>query len=465
MRDLYIALVYLSFLVMGVTAPFVCVVGYAWVDAFYPQLVSGLVAMLPASLVMAVAALGLYMLTDRRSPPAVTAHMVLTLALAVWVTITLNWAEVPDLAWAKWNWAFKTVIFSAFLPFALRTRVQIEAFLQVFLLAAAFHMMPVAVKTFLSGSAYGRGLGVVSNEIGLAESSMLAAASSALIPVMLYFRKHSVLIPKSPLRNLGYLGMIPVAVMAAIGTYARTALVGFAVVGAFVWWQSRRKILTGACIGVLALGFSFVASKSWEERISTTTDYNEESSALGRILVWQWTLGYVATHPLGGGFDAYRISRIEVPTENGQPPFIAMGKAYHNMYIEVLGDHGFPGLIIFASIQLIALNYLRSVIRRTRGKEYLAWLHDLARTLLVSLLTMMACGCFIGIAFQPIVWYLMTLPLCLHQYLRRVEALEKPRVPLPFEQGFAAAGGAGGRAPGRAPGRTLAPVPIRPLMR
>jgi hypothetical protein len=47
----------------------------------------------------------------------------------------------------------------------------------------------------------------------------------------------------------------------------------------------------------------------------------------------------------------------------------------------------------------------------------------------------------------------MTLPLCLHQYLRRVEALEKEPVKLPF----------GRNAP--VPARGLTPVPVRPLMR
>ena len=39
-------------------------------------------------------------------------------------------------------------------------------------------------------------------------------------------------------------------------------------------------------------------------------------------------------------------------------------------------------------------------------------------------MTVMACGCFIGIAYQAFVWYLIALPVCLYAYMIRVELLE-----------------------------------------
>jgi hypothetical protein len=44
---------------------------------------------------------------------------------------------------------------------------------------------------------------------------------------------------------------------------------------------------------------------------------------------------------------------------------------------------------------------------------------------MTSLLTIVACGCFIGIGYQATVWYLITLPVCLNTYLNRVEELER----------------------------------------
>ncbi len=72
----------------------------------------------------------------------------------------------------------------------------------------------------------------------------------------------------------------------------------------------------------------------------------------------------------------------------------------------------------------LSLSYMWRVMRRTRGKPYLLWVHDLAGALMTSLLTIIACGCFIGIAYQAMVWYLITLPVCLYGYVGRVEQLE-----------------------------------------
>jgi putative inorganic carbon (hco3(-)) transporter len=423
--DIYIAMVYAAFMIMGLTTPFAFTLGYLWVDTAYPQFISTVVNLVPSSLIMGSGAIVGYLVLDRRYPPRLSAHTVLTLLFAGWCTLSILWAEMPDQAWFKWDWAFKTIVFSAFLTFVLRSRVQIEAGIQVLLFAAAMHMIAVGGKTLLSGSGYGRHLDIIDSDAGLFESSYLASVSVALIPVILFLRKHSILIPKSRLRDLGYLGLLAVAIFSAMGTYARTALVGFLVVGVFLWLQSRRKILFTVCAGVLALGVLARTADTWSERIETTTDYQSESSALGRILVWEWTIKYALQNPLGGGFQSFLIDRIEYPGANGQPSLVVYGKAFHNMFIEVLGEQGFPGLGMYGAIMLLSLSYLWRVRRRTKGRPNLEWAHDLSAALITSLLTIMACGCFIGIAFQAVVWYLIAFPVCLYAYLQRVEQLER----------------------------------------
>ena len=223
---------------------------------------SPLLGQIPTSMIMAIAAIGGYVALDRRSPPRFSFHTFLTLIFAGWCTLSITWAELPDDAWVKWDWAFKVLMFAAFLPLVLRSRVQIEAFLQVFLFAASVHMLAPGIKTMLSGSGYGRQLGVLVTNAGagLTESSYLSAAAIAFIPIILFLRKHSILVPKSKLWNYGCLGLVVVAVFAAISTYARTALVGFLVVGVFLWIQSRQKVLFAVC--AIALGTGALAMTS-----------------------------------------------------------------------------------------------------------------------------------------------------------------------------------------------------------
>lgn len=421
-RSLYLTLVYAAFLILGLSAPFVFSLGYVWVDTFVPQSVAyAILPQIPVSLIMGAAAFGGYLLLDTRSPPPLSMFTVLMLALAVWVTLsTAFWAVVPDPAWTKWNWAFKTLVFSAFLPFVFRSRVQIEAFLQIYLFALVVNFMPVGIKTLISGGGYGRTLTVGTSDSGITETSTLAGVSMMLIPLIFYLKANTRILRDFPFKDWLYTGLAVAALAAAVGTYARTALVGMAVVAVGMWLRTRRKFVFGLMIFVAAAGVMLFTSDAWNKRISTIEDYQQEDSALGRILVWKWTLGYVADHPLGGGFETFRIDRIEFPATGTNPePLVVIGKAFHSVYFEMLGEQGWVGLGIFGTLIAGALLVQHRVARRTRNIPEMAWCRELAFALQVSLLTLLACGAFIGIAFQPMIYYMLAITTCLGNYVRR----------------------------------------------
>ena len=335
---------------------------------------------------------------------------------------TIFFAVAPVSAWEKWDWAFKTIMFSAFIPLVFRSKIQIEAFLAIYIFAAAVHIVPVGLKTIISGGGYGRELGVVGGNSLFSEGSTLAAVSLTLIPITLYLRKHSQLLPRWKVVQLGYIALIVVMLAAAIGTYARTGLVGIVVLIAALWLRSDRKIL-GAFVGAaVALGVMAFTSTAWNERISTITDYQSEDSAMGRILVWQWTLQFVATHPAGGGFNSYLVNELRFPPNAYNPEGVVVrGKAFHSIYFEILGEHGWPGIILFAGLILTSLISLQVVVRRSRLMPELSACRDLAFALQVSLVVMLVCGLFIGVAFQPMLYYLFALSACVSHHAQRVQ--------------------------------------------
>ncbi|HYZ22787.1 MAG TPA: putative O-glycosylation ligase, exosortase A system-associated [Rhodopila sp.] len=418
-RSLLLTFGYLSFFAAGFNAPFALTLGYVWVDGANPQALSygsGLLPMLPISMIIGACAIGFYVLMDRRYPPPFNLGIGIIVLFAVWATIVTCFAEVPAQAWIKWNVAIKTLLFSAFLPFVIRSRIQIEAFLLIFVLSTAVFFMPVGAKTMISGGGYGRTLAVVSENTGLAEGATLATVSLLLLPVMAWLTSHSLLLaPRSP-RKLGFAVLGLLAVAASIGTYERTALIGLGTVGTMMWLRSRRKLLSGFVMLLILAGIVATASSSWVERISTVKSYDQESSALGRILVWRWTMDYVAQHPLGGGFNVFYINHIIFP--DGQEVF---GKAFHSIYFEVLGELGIPGILMFGGLLLWTLFGLQRVAKQTRERPGLGWIRDLAYALQAALLTLMTCGMFIGIAFQPFIYYIVAVSISLMAYVQRTE--------------------------------------------
>ena len=170
-RSLYILLIYVAILGIGAGAPFLLTLGYVWVDIFRPQDVAwSLLQDKPVAAIMGAAAIGSYLFFDRQSPPRLTAMTVIIVVFALWVTATTYSAIAnPLVAWWKWDWAFKTIVFTALLGSVLWTvrpaRVE-RAPLVVMLglvtaglplaLAATTGSLPVRVGLFaLSGVADG----------------------------------------------------------------------------------------------------------------------------------------------------------------------------------------------------------------------------------------------------------------------------------------------------------------------
>ncbi len=447
LRSLFLTLVYLSFICLGVAAPFVLTLGYVWVDTFQPQAVAYIILnQIPVALIMGVAALASYFLMDRRSPPNITLPTVLTVTMGVWVTVTMLWAEVPAQGWIKWDWAFKTIMFSAFVPLVIRSRTQIEAFAQTYVFSLAANFVPFGLKVMISGGGYGRNLGLENGNSNLAEGGHLSTACLMAIPVALFLGRNTQLLPRSRWVMLGYVGLAGLALLTALGTYERSALVGLVALGLYMFMRSRNKLLFGLCLAGVGLAVVYASSSAWTSRIDTVAHPMEEDSALTRILIWKWTLGYIATHPWGGGFMVWLMSRIEYPSG-----LVVFGRAFHSIYFEVLGEQGVVGLALFLGLACWAFVTLRSLARQTRDIPHLAWCADMSNALQSGLAVMLTAGAFVGIGFQPEFWYFIAMSVSLREYVRRV--VQQRPAPLGWRARLStaeAAPGAGAAAAGAA---------------
>jgi probable O-glycosylation ligase (exosortase A-associated) len=419
--------VYVAFLGLGSTAPFVATLGYVWVDTFQPQTLSTLILdQIPVSMVMGVFALGMYAASDRRSPPRFNIGTMLQLAMGSWVTIGLVWAEVPPAAFEKWNWAFKTIMFAAFVPYVIRSRVQIEAFAQTYVFSLAANFVPFGLKTMISGGGYGTNLGLQQGNAGLAEGGLLSTVCLMVVPLAVYLSNNSVLMPRTKLVTFAYWAVCGLAITTAIGTYERSALVGLVVLGIYMWLRSKHKFAFGLLIAIIAVFMLYSLSSKFTERISSLNNVEQESSAFVRILVWKWTLGYVTTHPLGGSFNAFLVNTIEVPATDTTPAMVEHGRAFHSIYFEVLGETGIPGMAMFLILAGITFVKLRRLSKQARAYPELQWVVALSDALQSGLAVFMTSGAFVGIAFQPMFWYFVSMSISLNAYMARIVKPHSP---------------------------------------
>ena len=168
---------------------------------------------------------------------------------------------------------------------------------------------------------------------------------------------------------------------------------------------------------------AYWTSDRWLDRVSSIADYESDTgSAVLRILVWKWTLEFVKSYPVGGGFHAYVVNQISLPGSASNPGgTIQFGRAFHSIYFEMLGEQGWPGLAMFLTIAVLALWNTVKVHRISKRNPDLEWCGALALAVRAGLAAFLSAGAFVGIAFQPMFWYFVAMTVCLRSYVWRYE--------------------------------------------
>jgi probable O-glycosylation ligase (exosortase A-associated) len=427
MQALFILGCWVSLVAFGCVAPFAMAIAYVWVDLFRPQDVAPALGQLfPFSMTTAVLTVGAYLVLDRRDPPRLGLLTAMLVVWAGWITLTTTWALFPTSAWWKWDWAFKTILFTALLPFVFRSRIQVEAALLVILCCIASNVLPFAFKSAIGGGGYDRAFGLIEVNGGWGgEGSTLGTYAFVCLPLVAYLQRHSLLAPARGWLRWVYLAAPGIAVIGAFGTFARAALIACLVWAALTWWQSRRKLMVAVMMVAAAAAVVPIMGDAWLARISTTLEPRQDESANTRLLVWAWTIDFANGHPAGGGFNAYLANRIEMRNEYGQE-IVQEGRAFHSIYFEVLGEHGWIGLAMFFGIFAVFFLDMRRIRLRVRDRPDLEWLGELARALSHSVVIFMTGAAFVGIAFYPLQYYLFALAVSASAALHRARVGPAP---------------------------------------
>lgn len=419
MRDLAFVFYLTALVALGFKRPFLFVLAYVYVTVVAPQRLSYyMLNSVPIALIVVGLAVAAWFVADDKKGLRVAPRQLLIVLLLVYCGLTTWNADVPDAAFDKWEWVWKSLAFAAFLPFTLRTRLRIESFILFMILSASAIIVTGGIKTILSGGGYGSLALMVSNNSGLYEGSTISTVAVAIVPLILWLVRHGTVFP-TDWRVKAYAGaLIFACLLIPVGTEARTGLVCIAVLAVLMLRDVRRRLLYLGLMGAAGLAALPLLPDTFTSRMETISTYQEDSSATTRLAVWKWTWDYVQENPLGGGFDAYRQNRIQVQTVStavaGDVQLVNQrfhedqARAYHSSYFEMLGEQGFPGLFLFLLIHGIGLFRMEVLRRRYRdAEESEAWISPLATALQHFQIVCLTGSLFLGIAFQPYIWLML----------------------------------------------------------
>jgi probable O-glycosylation ligase (exosortase A-associated) len=441
MHDLALVAFLAAILGVGFRRPFVFVLAYAYVDIVSPQRLSYfLLNRVPVSLICFCLAILAWMVVDDKRDTRIAPRqgIMLVLLLYCWTT-TVN-ADFPVEAAEKWSWVWKALIFAMFLPLTLRTKLRFESLALFMCLSAASIIIVGGIKTLASGGGYGMLNLMIDNNSGLYESSTIATVAITIIPIILYLMKHGTIFPPDWRVTLFCSALCFSCLLIPVGTQARTGLICIGVLGILMLRTVKRRMLYIGAIAVLGLITIPLLPESFTARMDTIKDYKADNSASTRIAVWKWTWEYVQDNPTGGGFNAFlqnsiRYDAVKTQTAGAQTESTSTlvedkARAYHSAYFEMLGEQGFPGLILWLLIHGIGVIRMEVLWRRYRKRavDDDQWIGHLAAALQNAHVIYMVGSLFVGIAFQPFVYMLLGMQIGLDTYSgrRRAAAIWQP---------------------------------------
>jgi len=430
----------------GFKRPFLFVLTYAYIDIVSPQrLTYVLLNSIPISLIAVALSVGGWLAVDDKKNIGFAPRQWLLLIMLGYCFYTTINADFPIDALGKWEWVWKALAFAIFLPLTLRTRLRIEALLLFMMLSAASIIIVGGIKTAAGGGGYGELNLMIDNNSGLYEGSTISTVAVCIIPIILWFTKYSTLFkPDWKVKTFCY-ALVFACCLIPIGTSTRTGLLCIVLLVLLKLRDVKKPLVyigLIAAMGIVAVPF---LPKAFTERMGTIQNHQADSSASTRVAVWNWTMEYVKTHPMGGGFEAYRQNKIsyEKVEAVGEGNNVTLkttiekdqARAYHSAYFEMLGEQGYFGLALWLVINLSGLfrmEVLRQRYKKAEGDE--AWIAPLASALQSGHVVYLLGAAFIAIAFQPFVYMLIGAQIGLDTYCARKRLaaawrpLRKPRL-------------------------------------
>lgn len=400
MRDIALALFIFGMLPYILVRPYVGLLVWSWLGYMNPhRLCYGFAVTFPwVQLVAAVTLLSLLLSKERKRIPWSTTSVLLVTFL-LWTGLTTFFAVVPASAWDQWQ-RFAKVLVMVFVTLVLvNSRERMHALVWMIAVSLGYYGFRGGIFTILGGGA--------SHVFGppasfIADNNALALALCMTLPLMRYLQLHSV----RKFVRIGLTAGMLLTGIAVLGTYSRGGLVALVIVCGALFLKSRGRlavVLIAVAVGFTAYHFM---PPQWTQRMGTLHDAQQTDSGETRIQSYKFAVNVALHRPLlGGGFNVYQSNSMW----QRYGPEGATPRAIHSIYFRVLGEQGFPGLILFLALLFVSWRTCSQVRKRTREIPEERWAFDLASMLQVSLVAFMVAGTFLPMSYFDLAYQIMAL--------------------------------------------------------
>lgn len=241
----------------------------------------------------------------------------------------------------------------------------------------------------------------VTNDAFLGDGNDLALSVNIVIPFCLFLLTES----KNARQRGFWLFALVVCLASVVLTKSRGGTIALACVGLYYWSKSERKVMTAGLAAVLGAVILVMAPPSYFDRMSQIAD-SQEGSAQARIQAWTAGTRMAMDNPLtgvGAGHfpleygTRYRVSELS-PAHNA-----------HSIYFMILGELGFPGVILLIAIIIRNLTANGRLAKQLGSDPSAGTERRLLWALNAGLIAYATGGAFLSAAYYPHMYVLAGL--------------------------------------------------------
>jgi probable O-glycosylation ligase (exosortase A-associated) len=157
----------------------------------------------------------------------------------------------------------------------------------------------------------------------------------------------------------------------------------------------------------------------WVDRMETIDNYEEDRSAMGRILAWRFAAELSTKRLIGGGFGTFTEKNYRAYAPDVAAEVDERGTKFqnsHSIYFGVLGQHGIPGLFLFVALGALTLQRSRRLekVAEQQGAKDLALLAAATR---IGLIGYAVTGAFANREYFDLYYHLVAIIVILDREL------------------------------------------------
>jgi probable O-glycosylation ligase (exosortase A-associated) len=289
----------------------------------------------------------------------------------------------------------------------ITNRKKLQLLIWTIVLSLGFYGIKGGVFSILTGAAH-RVYGPEGSFIY--DNNALGLALIMIMPLMWYLYTITV----NKYIRWGILFAIILTILAVFTTHSRGALLAMSAMTIFLWYKSSAKLWLGIILVISLPVILMNMPDHWYERMGTLKTYEEDKSAMGRITAWEFSYDMARQRIVGGGYDSFTEENYwrfspEVASEVEQRDGRYQGA--HSIYFEVLGEHGFIGLLLFLLLCYQGYKYSSYIIHNTKNRQDMKWAKDFAAMLQVSLVGYAVAGTFLELASFDLLYHVLAMIL------------------------------------------------------